>query len=187
MDAPGNFVMRSEIAGDAEVKHWLRASPDQVDDFLYQLTDAIIFHAEHRLRAHAPGNITELVDVDLPHQYEPGVIAGAAGVEPDISEETFGRGLGSDPADYPFYVEMGTGRFSDDPDASHKPIQTIPGTYPMAWEDPPGNMVFAWEVRGQQAQHYGLHSFEDTVAWVPERIELARREFAAETQVRSAL
>lgn len=180
---PGNFELI--ISNDDEVKHWLRSSNRQVNDMLYELVDATIFHAEDRLRAFAPGEISELVDINLPTEPEPGAIDGAAGVVPDVRAATFGQGLGSDPADYPYFVEVGTGVYSEGENASRQPITTIPRSYPMVWERPPGNLIFAWTVEGQKPQHYGRHSFEETSGWLPARIELARQEFAAETAVRS--
>jgi hypothetical protein len=177
----GNFELI--IDDQDEVRPWLRSSNDQVNDWLYELVDSAVFYAAQRLRALAPGRIgTELVDVDLPVEHTPGVIEGAAGVEPDITQETFGRGLGSDPADFPFFVEVGTGIYGE----SGTPIRTIPGTYPMAFEHA-GTMVFTWEVQGQRGQHYGRHSYDETVAWMPARIELARREFSVETHARAAV
>lgn len=174
---PGNFELI--IEDDEEVKRWLRAGEGHVNDWLYELVDAATFHAADRLRALAPGSIgVELIDVELPHEAEPGVIEGVAGVEPDLTQATFSRGLGSDPADFPYFVEVGTGVYGE----FGTPIQTIPGTYPMAWESA-GNLIFAWEVRGQKPQRYGERSFEETAGWLPARIELARREFQAEAAV----
>lgn len=180
MSGMGNYEL--EIDNDDEVKRWLRRSPDEIDDWLYELVDAAVFHAASRLRALAPGSISQLVGVELPHQPEPGRIEGAAGVEPDyMGPTTPVQGLGSDPADFPFYVEVGSGVHATDPEASHSPIRTIPGTYPMAWEHM-GNMVFAWETQGQKPQFYGLRSYEETASWMPARIRLARQEFARDLE-----
>jgi hypothetical protein len=167
----GNFELIIEDEDD--VKPWLRSSHDQVNDWLYELVDSAVFYAAQRLRTHAPGQIDQLVDVTLPHEPEPGRIEGVAGVEPDITQESFSRGLGSNPADYPFYVEVGTGIYGE----FGMPIHTIPGTYPMAFEHA-GTMVFAWETKGQKGQHYGRQAFEETAEWMPARIQLAVRDFS---------
>lgn len=177
----GNFELI--IDDEDEVRNWLRSSNKHVNDWLYELVDAVVFYAAQRLRAHAPGHIgTELVDVDLPNEHQPGAIDGAAGVEPDLRSKNFGRGLGSDPADFPFYVEVGTGRYGE----HETPISTVPGSYPMAFNYQ-GNLIFTWHTQGQRGQHYGRRSYEDTVNWVPARIQLAKREFSAETSARAAV
>lgn len=174
MNEPGNMTI---VEGDDEVKAWLRAEPRRVDDWTFELVDSTVFHAAGRIRMHAPGQISELVSVDLPNVLSPGLMEGTAGVEPDVREENFlgstpGNptvGLGSDPADYPVYVEVGTGIYGP----VGEPITSIPGYLmgPITGSD--GRPFFTSVVQGQRPQHYTERAFEDTVAWMPGHIELA--------------
>jgi hypothetical protein len=175
MAAPGNFVMYdSEVEGDERAKEYLVTTPKRVNDWLYELVDATIFFAADRLRVHAPGGIDSLVGVDLPHELEPGRIDGTAGVEPDITEETFMSGLGSDPADYPVFVDVGTGIFGPE----RREIFTIPGHVmgPISWQ---GREIFVSSFKGQKAQHYSDRAYEDTTAWLPAKVELAKRDLGS--------
>lgn len=164
----GNMTI---VEGDREVQEWLVAEPGRIDDWLYELIDETSFFASARLRERAPGSIEGLVDTDLASEAEPGLFQAIAGVGPDITKETFGRGLGSDPADYPVYVEVGTGIFGE----HGTPIETIPG-HVMAFMGREGRMIFTGKVAGQPGQHYARESFEDTVGWLPGRIEVALHE-----------
>lgn len=166
MSAPGNMVF---VEGDAAVKDWLQSGPERVDDWLYELVDWTVFYAAERIKTHAPGSIDELVDVDLPKEYEPGAIQGIAGVEPSITESTFHSGLGSDPADFPVFVEVGTGIFGP----VDIPISTIPGYLMGPFTDKySGLPTYVREYKGQKAQHYTEDAFEDTVGWLPAEIRL---------------
>lgn len=170
----GNMVI---VEGDREVKDWLIAEPEHIDDWLYELVDEVSFFAAGRLRERAPGGISGLVDIDLANELDPGHFEAVAGVEPDITEETFGRGLGSDPADYPVYVEVGTGIFGE----FGTPIEAIPGHLmgPISAFSMTGihdSFFFTKSVKGQKPQHYARESFEDTVGWLPARIEVALHE-----------
>lgn len=165
----GNMTI---VEGDREVQEWLVAEPGRIDDWLYELVDETSFFASARLRERAPGKIEGLVDTDLANEPEPGLFQAIAGVGPDITEETFGRGLGSDPADYPVYVEVGTGIFGE----HGTPIETIPGHVMGPFEAFWGEMIYAKSVKGQPGQHYARQSFEDTVGWLPGRIEVALHE-----------
>jgi hypothetical protein len=166
---PGNLI----ILGDDEAKAMLHAEPALVDVWLSGLVDDISDFAAERLRVHAPGRIDQLVDAahDLPG--EAGAIEATAGVIPDITEGNFNRGLGSDPADWPVFVDVGTGVYG----AHGSPIRSIPGNVMVFEAD--GQRIFARQIKGQPAQHYSDRAFEDTVGWTPARIELAAREFAA--------
>lgn len=165
---PGNFTI---VEGDREVQEWLVAEPGRIDDWLYELVDEVSFFAAGRLREHAPGHIDQLVDIKLATELEVGHFEAIAGVEPEITPDTFGRGLGSDPADFPVFVDQGTGVFGE----VGTPIETIPG-HVMAFMGRDGHMVFTPRVAGQRPQHFSLHSFEDTVGWLPARIEFALRD-----------
>jgi hypothetical protein len=165
------------VSGDKEVKEYLATSPQRVDDWLYELVDGAVFFAADRIRAHAPGSIDRLVDVQVPNVLSPGVIEGIAGVEPDITEETFGRGLGSDPADYPVFVEVGTGIFGE----VGTPITSIPGHKmgPIIGSD--GHFFYTTIVKGQPPQHYTENAFDETVIWMPGHIEGALPDLAPRT------
>lgn len=169
----GNMTI---VQGDRETKDWLIAEPGRIDDWLYELVDETSFFASERLTERAPGEISGLVSVDVATELDRGVFEAVAGVEPDITEETFSRGLGSDPADYPVYVEVGTGVFGE----FGTPIKTIPG-HRMGPFEFMGNMIWVSEVRGQRGQHYARASFEDTVGWLPGRIEVALHELGRRT------
>lgn len=160
------------VMGDEEAKAYLRAMPAQVDAWLSELVDDFADFAGERLRAHAPGRIDQLVDVA--HD-EPGggrSREAVAGILPDVTQENFSRGLGSDPADWPVFPDVGTGIYGE----YHKEIQVIPGNV-MVFEH--GDIrVFARSTRGQPAQHFSDRAFEDTVGWAPARVELAVREWA---------
>lgn len=176
LEAPGNLVI---VEGDKEAKHWLRTADDRVDDWLYEIVDEIVFFAAARMRQHAPGGISELVDVDLAdRQIAAGdVFEGTAGVMPDITEtgRPHHHQIGSNPEDYPVFVEVGTGIFGP----VGEPITSFPGTVmAFLW----GNrQIFTNVVQGQRPQHYAEHSFEETVVQTEVVIrgalpELGRRE-----------
>src|SRR4051812_20606121 len=117
---PGNFVI---VVGAEDAKRRLRRASDDIDDWIYELTDAFAQQAADRLRTHAPGAIDLLVDVEVAHETAPAHFQAAGGVEPYIVPWEFHRGLGSDPADYPIYVDQGTGIYGE----RRTPISTIPG------------------------------------------------------------
>lgn len=166
------------VEGDDRVKRWLSGSSGRVDDWLYELIDAMAFYASERIKQRAPGHIDQLVDITLAHELDPGAFEAIAGVEPDITEDTFGRGLGSDPADYPVFVEVGTGIFGP----VGEPISTIPGHVMGPIKDPStGKDFFATVIQGQRPQRYVEQAHEDLVLWTPVKIrerlpELGRHE-----------
>lgn len=174
LEAPGNMVL---VEGDKEAKAWLRSSEPRIDDWLYEIVDEVVFFAAERIRQHAPGGISELVDVNLADRTATAAFEGTAGVMPDATEtgRPHHHGFGSDPQDYPVFVEVGTGIFGP----VGEPITSFPGTaMAFMW----GNReVFTTIVQGQRPQHYTEHAFEETVAHTEVVIrgalpELGRRE-----------
>lgn len=168
MSDGGNMVI---IEGDDQTKEFLRRGNSFVDDWLYEIVDATVFHASDRLKVHAPGHIDQLVEEHLAHAIEVGAIDGAAGVIPDITVSTFHSGLGSDPADYPVFVDVGTGIFGE----FGKRIETIPGHLmgPINWTTVYADQIFVPWILGQKAQHYSDAAFADTVEWLTTHVELA--------------
>lgn len=166
MAAPGNFVLVEEGTGSADAKEWLRGANRRVDDWLYELADSLTFFAAGRLVEHAPGKIKGLVGTKPAHETITGAFEGVAGVEPDILQENFHRGVGSDPADYPVFVEVGTGVFG--------PVGTVISSMggrlmgPIPWE---GRQIFTRVVQGQRPQLYAERSFLELVAVTPVRIK----------------
>lgn len=172
---PGNMVL---VEGEDRVKAWLLSSNRIVDDWLYEVVDEMIFYAYERIRQHAPGRIHELVDVIPAHETATGAFEGIAGVEPEIAEETFHRGLGSDPADFPVFVEVGTGIFGE----TGTPISTIPGHLMGPIFDPErGHNIFTSIVKGQPGQHYVRHSFEELVERTPVVLKASLLELGKRT------
>jgi hypothetical protein len=165
---PGSFMI---VIGDDDAKRRLLRAEDAIDDWLYELIDAFAFEAASRLRHHAPGAIDLLVDVELAHQVGPGAFEAAGGVEPYVVPWEFHRGLGSDPADYPVYVDQGTGIFGE----KRSPITTIPGHVmgPIWYK---GRRIYVQSFKGQPAQHFSDQSYTDMLGWTPMQIELALPE-----------
>jgi hypothetical protein len=163
---PGNFAM---VLGHREAQAKLLRASDDIDDWLYELSDAFAFEAADRLRVNAPGSIPELVDVQGSRETSPGNFEAIGGVEPDFSPATsFGRGLGSDPADYPVYVDQGTGIYG----SRHEVIYPIPGHVmgPVFYR---GRNIYIRSSKGQPAQHFSDASFRGVVDWAPTAIALA--------------
>lgn len=166
------------VTGDKRVKEWLATSPALIDDWLYEIVDEEAFWAADRIRQHAPGHISELVDVEPAHETATGAFEGIAGVEPEITEETFGRGLGSDPADFPVFVEIGTGIFGPE----HRPISTIPGHVMGPIFDPEaGHNIYATSVKGQPPQHFVEHAYDELVVRTPVVLKAALLELGQRT------
>lgn len=169
------------VEGEKEVKAFLSTRNQRVNDWLYQVTDAMVFYAAERISQHAPGHISELVGVHLAHETETGAFEATAGVEPDISQENFsGRssvhGLGSNPADYPVFVEVGTGIFGP----VGTPISSIPGHLMGPIHDPfTGRDIFVKVVKGQRPQHYAERSFEELVEHTPVMLKAALPELGS--------
>lgn len=174
LSTPGNLVF---IEGDDRAKFELHAGSADFDDFLYELADETAFFGAERIKEHAPGHIDQLVGVEPATELEAGgAFEAIAGVEPDITQETFHRGLGSDPADFPVFVEVGTGIFGP----VGTSISTIPGHLMGPFWDPwSGRDVFTNVVRGQKPQHFTENAYHDLIRWLPGRIKLGLQQMAA--------
>ena len=140
---------------------------DRVDRWLDDLVDDAVDYGARRLKVHAPGGIDALVVTDGP-QYEPdvGAIEGVAGVTPDPVEESENpRGFESSPADYPFYVDVGTGVHGERGDI----ITAFPGDLmgPILYK---GRMIYIRFSKGQEAQLYSDRAAEDLYLWLDERL-----------------
>lgn len=141
-----------------------RSISGRVDSWLLDLVDDAVDYAAGRLRHHAPGGIDALVTSDGP-QGEPqldGVVEGMAGVLPDLQEKVdHPRGLGSSPADYPFYVDVGTGVFGE----FGRPITAFPGGVmgPIEFR---GRMIYPRTIQGQPGQDYSGEAHLDTDLWL---------------------
>jgi hypothetical protein len=162
---PGLFTI---VLGDDEAKSYLRHGDVLVERMMIDVTGDISSHAAAELKVNAPGRIKNLVGDDEPIVPEPGIVEAVAGIEPEVTEETFGRGIQSDPADFPVYVEKGTGVYGE----YARPITVPPGIVMVFhWA---GKKIFTRSVEGQRAQHYAEHSYEETLGWVPSRLQRAR-------------
>lgn len=142
-----------------------RSLDDRVDSWLVDFVDDTVDFAAGRLRAHAPGRIDELVTSDGP-QFEPefGVIQGVAGVIPDPNE-TFVSARGSKRADFPLFVDVGTGIYGE----HQRPITSFPPNQ-MGPVEVGGRMVYLDQIKGQPAQDYSGEATRDTDAWIPGHI-----------------
>lgn len=156
-----------ELNGQKELVSWAKRFDAQVDSWLTELVDDAVDFAGQRLEAHAPGNIKHLVTTDGPRlEADVGWIEGFAGVLPDFDEDPSGqRGLGSNPADYPFFVDVGTGVYGE----TGTPITSIPG-HVMGPIEVGGRMIYAKSIQGQPAQRYSDAAARDTDAHIPIRI-----------------
>lgn len=176
---PGSGAdIQTIVVGDKEAKRKLRRVDEELDDFLYELTDDTAQRAGDLLRLHSPGAIDRLVDVEPVQETAPGHFESTAGVTQDNFYAHQDRGLGSDPRDYPFYVDQGTGIFGE----KHSPIYTIPGNLmgPIRFK---GRTYFVPHFKGQPAQLYSERSFIDTIAWMPFRVEFAISELSKKIDV----
>lgn len=169
MPSPGNFVF---VVGDEEAKAYLRDGDRHVGSMVTDIVNDIAEHAADELRFLAPGRIgAELVDVEKAHSPEPGIVQAVAGVLPDLTDEAmFGpvRGLTSDPAHYPVFVDVGTGVHGE----RGRPIVTIPGNV-MVFSIG-DHKIFTHTVKGQKAQHYSDRAWLNTIYWTPTRIARGR-------------
>lgn len=149
---------------------WIDSLGEKVDRWLTDLVDDTVDFAAGRLREHAPGRIDEFVTSDGP-QFEPqtGAIEGVAGVTSDPTESFISR-RGSRRADWPLYVDIGTGIYGE----SGKPITAFPGDV-MGPIQRGGMMVYLEEIRGQKPQDFSGAAMRDTDAWLPIHIELVAK------------
>ncbi len=154
-----------EVIGGQEAGWWLRSFDERLDHWLVNLVGDAVEYGGQRLRAHAPGSIKELVGVNEPTMMEVGVVEGTAFVTPGLDEDTLSGGLGSDPADYPYYVDVGTGIFGE----YGTPITTIPG-HVMGPIEYGGRMIYVKSIAGQEAQHYFDAASRDVDARLPSQI-----------------
>jgi hypothetical protein len=152
-----------EVLWDQE---WIGSLDDRVDSWLKDLVDDAVDFAAARLREHAPGRIDELVVSDGP-QFEPqiGAIEGVAGVTSDPTEQFVSR-RGSRRADYPIFVDVGTGIHGP----LARPITAFPG-HAMGPIEFSGRMIYPTEIRGQHAQDFSGEATRDTDAWLPAHID----------------
>lgn len=156
-----------EVLWDSD---WLDSLNERVDRWLTDLVDDTVDFAAGRLKEHAPGRIDELVTSDGP-QFEPqfGVIEGMAGVTPDPTESFVSR-RGSKRADWPLFVDIGTGIYGD----TGKPITALPGEQ-MGPLIEHGMQFFFNEIKGQRPQDFSGAAARDTDAWIPMHIELVAK------------
>lgn len=166
------------VEGRAEVKAWLRSAPARIDDWLYELSDSVVFHAHDALRETSPGRIKFLVEADPVKEDAPHLFEGSAGVTPE------GRALpgpGSAREDFPYYVDQGTGLYG----ALHSIIHPLHGNLmgPILYR---GRSIYVKSFEGQKPQHYGRQAYEETVAWMPGRLEVAKATLYAETKTEAA-
>ena len=162
---PGIF-QHVTVVGDDRAKAYLYEQPGAADSFLADMVDDITEFNVGLLRVNAPGRIRELADRSLAVTDFEGVISGSSGIEPEITHASLRRGLGSDPSDFPVYVEERTGVFG----ARGTVIQSIPGHVmgPVFYQ---GRNIYIRSFKGQPGQHYARHSYEQTLAWLPGKLE----------------
>ena len=143
----------------------LRAIDERVDAWLVDLVNDTVDFGAARLRDHAPGRIADFVTSDGP-QPEPqiGAIEGVAGVTADPLEGFISK-RGSKRADFPVYVDIGTGLYGE----HGRPITAFPPNL-MGPVEIAGQMRYLSEIAGQPAQHYSDEAMRDTDAWLPGKI-----------------
>lgn len=153
------------VEGSEGLERWLESLDRHVDAWLVGLSDDLAGYAGDRIQQHAPGRIRDLVGIDRASRANLGIIEAVAGVHPDLDKELEGVGLGSSPADYPFYVDVGTGIYGE----FGTPITSFPGGVmgPIEFR---GRMIYASSIKGQPAQDYSGASYRDTTAYLPLRI-----------------
>lgn len=153
-----------EALWDQESMHGLH---DHVDSWLTDLVLDTVDFAGHRLREHAPGRIGDFVRVDYPHVGNLGAIEGEAVVTSDPTEQFVSK-RGSRRADFPLYVDIGTGIYGE----HHRPITSFPPNH-MGPVEIGGQMVYLSEIRGQPAQDYSGAATRETNAWLPGHIKVS--------------
>lgn len=146
-----------EVRDLQELHDFLAGLDDRVDDWLREMVDEAIDLAGRRLVAHAPGGIKDLVGTDEPRPGDDGVLVqGEAYVTPDEDVDEQADGAGSSPADYPYYVDVGTGVYGD----SGTPITSFPGGV-MGPIEFGGRMIYIKSHKGQPAQRYSDAAADD--------------------------
>ncbi len=156
-----------EVAGLRELRDWLEGLDDRVDAWLHEVVDDAVELAGERLVSHAPGSIKELVSTDGPRVGDDGVLVeGEAYVTPAIDEHgDNAERPGSNPEDFPYYVDVGTGIFGE----RGTPITAFPGSV-MGPIEYGGRMIYIRSSKGQPAQRYSDAAFEDVDAMLDFRI-----------------
>lgn len=176
------------VDGKKEAQAFLRSAEARVDRWGTRFVNNVAEYAATRLRAHAPGGIDALVTVDETHLDAFGVLQSIAGVERDVSVGTLGfssaqgfdsirnrtrmPGIASDPADYPVYVDQGTGIYSVGDNAPRKPIHALPGSF-MRFIAADGRLVTTTVVMGQQPTLFSAKAAEDTRRHLPFLVDKA--------------
>lgn len=151
---------------DGEEERFLRSLPGRVDRMASDLVDDLSEYASDRIKEHAPGGIFHLVEVSGSSPVDPGVFEAVAGVTPAHGEGDEIRTFGgrSNPDDYPFFVDQGTGIHGE----FGRPIEVAPpGFMQIDFED---GRVRTHSIRGQQPQEYVKESYRETLAYAPIRI-----------------
>lgn len=156
-----------EVASLRELRDWLDGLDDRVDAWLHDLVDDATDLAGERLVAHAPGSIKDLVEVDDPRPGDEGlIVSGEAYVTPALDEHGDNDDRpGSNPEDFPYYVDVGTGIFGD----RGVPITAFPGSV-MGPIEYGGRMIYIRSFKGQQAQLYSEAAADDVDAMLDFRI-----------------
>ena len=177
-----------KIEGKREAQAFFLSAESRVDTWGRKLVNNTAEYAAGRLRAHAPGGIDALVSVNQTHLDAFGALQAVAGVERDISMGTLGfsssqgfddlrsqtrmPGIASDPADYPVYVDQGTGIYSVGDGAPGKPIHALPGSF-MRFVAADGRLVVTTTVKGQRPVLFSAKAAEDTLRHMPFLLEKA--------------
>lgn len=143
----------------------LHALDEHVDAWLRDLVGDTVEHAASSFVDRAPGRIRDFVTSDPPQLDRGSVIEGVAGVTPDPLEGFVSK-RGSRRADFPLYVDVGTGLFGE----HQRPITSFPPNL-MGPIELGGEMVYLSQTRGQPAQDYSGEATRDTDAWLDSHIE----------------
>lgn len=171
-----------QAEGVKEVQAFFLSAHARVDQWGKSLVNDVAEYAADRLRALAPGEIPALVSTDEVHVDAFGALQAIAGVEPDISRGTLGfssaqgfdsflarsrmPGIGSDPAHYPVFVDVGTGIYSIGPGAPRKPIHALPGSF-MRFIAANGRLVTTTTVLGQPPKNFSRQAYAYTIKHLP--------------------
>jgi len=156
-----------EVSSLREFRDWLDGLDDRVDAWLHDVVDEAVDYGGAQLVAHAPGSIKDLVGTDDPRPGDEGVLVhGEAYVIPAIDEKGDNDAKpGSNPEDYPYYVDVGTGIFGE----RGAPITAFPGGV-MGPIEYGGRMIYLKSTKGQRAQLYSEAAADDVDAMLDFRI-----------------